>query len=46
MWIGVVVLAVLGAAIFAAVRSRIVAVSVIEDAEIADERADETRRAR
>ncbi len=46
VWIGVLALAVLGAAIFAAVRSRIVAVSVIEDAEIADERADETRRSR
>lgn len=40
VWIGIAVLFVLGAAIFASVRSRIVAASVIDDIEAEDERAD------
>jgi amino acid transporter len=40
VWIGVLVLLVLGAALFASVRKRIVATSVIDDIEAEDERAD------
>jgi amino acid transporter len=41
VWIGVVVLAVIGAAVYASVRSRIVGIAVLDDAESQDERADE-----
>lgn len=40
VWIGVLVLLVLGAALFASVRSRIVAATVIDDIEAEDERVD------
>jgi amino acid transporter len=41
VWIGVVVLAVIGAVIFASVRTRIVGAAVLDDVEAKDERADE-----
>jgi hypothetical protein len=41
VWIAVAVLGVLGALIFASVRSRIVTASIIDQEELADELADE-----
>ncbi|HSN06900.1 MAG TPA: amino acid permease, partial [Candidatus Angelobacter sp.] len=41
VWIAVAVLGVLGAAIFTSVRSRIVTAALIDEEELADERADE-----
>jgi amino acid transporter len=41
VWIGVVVLGVIGAAILASVRARILATSVIDDIEASDEQADD-----
>ncbi|MGV0740889.1 APC family permease [Mycolicibacterium sp. XJ870] len=41
VWIGVAVLGLIGLAILLSVRSRIVAVAVIDDIEAADERADD-----
>jgi amino acid transporter len=46
VWIFIVVLGVVGAAVFASVRRRILDAKVIEDEEIADERADLTGGAR
>jgi amino acid transporter len=40
VWIGVVVLGVIGAVLLASVRSRIIGVAVIDDVEIGDEQAD------
>ena len=41
VWIAVAVLGVIGAAIFASVRSRILAATVIDEEELADEVADQ-----
>jgi hypothetical protein len=41
VWIGVVVLGVIGAAVLASVRARILGTSVIDDIEARDEQADD-----